>query len=315
MPCTRPLRMYWTGDYTANGKKEYVFKDPGKAYGYIDVDCGQCMSCRLKKSRETAVRAVHESKSYEKNCFITLTVDDAHMEQVFPGGGLNHRPFQLFMKKLRKNFEGFTEVVHPMTGKKVKPIRALMCGEYGELLMRPHYHACLFNFDFDDKYLFRTVGTVKLYRSPTLEKLWSYGFSTIGEVNFDSACYLARYVTKKITGDMSDDHYFNPITGEIMKKEYIQFPRGYGLGRLFYEQYGEQWFEQDLVRTEKGFKMKPPKYYERIYDLEQPEKLEQIKKKRIRKALENKEDFSMDRMATIERVQKAKQEFYAKRKI
>ena len=41
------------------------------------------------------------------------------------------------MKRLRKKY-----------GSK---IRFFQCGEYGELYGRPHYHACLLNFDFPDK--------------------------------------------------------------------------------------------------------------------------------------------------------------------
>ena len=86
-------------------------------------------------------------------------------------------------------------------------VRFFHCGEYGELLYRPHYHACLFGFDFSDKVLWSTRGGVRLYRSKILEKLWTFGFSTIGDVTFESAAYVARYCTKKITGDKADEHY------------------------------------------------------------------------------------------------------------
>ena len=44
--------------------------------------------------------------------------------------------------------------------------------EYGDKLMRPHYHACLFGFDFPDRVLWSIRDNVRLYRSSILEKLW-----------------------------------------------------------------------------------------------------------------------------------------------
>ena len=203
MTCYHPLTAYWTGELNDNGKRVYTF-NASKAYRDlppIQLPCGQCIGCRLARSLDTATRAVHESSCYSKNCFITLTVNPENIEKVFPGGGLAHEPWQKFMKRLRKRFSGVDFVDCP-DGKNPDnwnyyPIRALMCGEYGSLLNRPHYHACLFNFDFSDKYLWTTRCGVPLYRSSSLEELWPYGFSTIGEVTFESAAYLSRYVTKK----------------------------------------------------------------------------------------------------------------------
>ena len=77
MPCYSPLTMYWTGQYTDlfHTKKKYSFK---KTEGYTDaivqqVPCGQCVGCRLERSRQWAIRCMHESQLHEKNCFITLT--------------------------------------------------------------------------------------------------------------------------------------------------------------------------------------------------------------------------------------------------
>jgi hypothetical protein len=101
-------------------------------------------------------------------------------------------------------------------------VRFFMCGEYGENLGRPHFHACLFGFDFIDKYFHKhTPAGERLYRSPTLERLWPFGHSSLGEVTFESAAYVARYVTKKITGDPAKEHYryTDPDTGEIFDRE------------------------------------------------------------------------------------------------
>ena len=45
--------------------------------------------------------------------------------------------------------------------------------------------------------LFKKSSKGNIYTSELLSKLWPYGFSTVGEVTFESAAYVARYVMKK----------------------------------------------------------------------------------------------------------------------
>ena len=119
------------------------------------MPCGQCIGCRLERSRQWAIRCVHEASLWPDNCFVTLTFDD---DNIISSGSLVKADFQKFMKRLRKRFG--------------KGVRYFHCGEYGDLLGRPHHHACLFNFSFPDRYLWSSSGGVNLYRSPTLEELW-----------------------------------------------------------------------------------------------------------------------------------------------
>lgn len=139
MPCYHPLTGYRSksGRDPKSGKWPLTF-DLSNAYidMPVTVPCGQCIGCRLDKSRDWAVRCLHEASLYQDNCFITLTYDDAHLD---PLGSLNKDDFVKFMKRLRFQY-----------GPK---IRFFHCGEYGTLLNRPHHHACIFNFDFYDKEL------------------------------------------------------------------------------------------------------------------------------------------------------------------
>ena len=128
------------------------------------------------------------------------------------------RDFQLFAKKLRQDqkFKG-------MDGK--NGIRFYHCGEYGlccrkcglsgsfcrcerfyASIGRPHYHACIFNYDFPDKVPYKVTpqGHV-LYVSKQLSRLWPFGFSTIGDLSWQSAAYTARYVMKKRNGALCDE--------------------------------------------------------------------------------------------------------------
>lgn len=227
----------------ANGKWPLVFN---KRDGYCDLEvqipCGQCIGCRLERSRQWAVRCVHEASLYPRNCFITLTYDDSHL----PGISLVPRDYVLFMKRLRKRFGS--------------GIRFFHCGEYGSLNLRPHHHAILFNFDFEDKVLWSVRSGVRLHRSAALESLWPYGFSTIGDVTFESAAYVARYVLKKVTGSDAQDHYKGRVT------EYVTMSRKPGIAYDWFRRYSSDIYPNDYVVIRGGVKCKPPRYYDNLYD-------------------------------------------------
>ena len=189
MACYHPLKGYRSSELTKNGKRKIVFnRNQGYADLPVTVPCGQCIGCRLERSRQWAIRCHHEASLYENNSFITLTYADEYLPQ---NGSLDLNAQQKFFKRLRKKYGS--------------GIRFYACGEYGSKFGRPHYHACLFNHDFADKTLWKITNDVPLYRSSSLEELWPYGHSSVGNVTFQSAAYVARYILKKITGEHADN--------------------------------------------------------------------------------------------------------------
>jgi hypothetical protein len=221
-------------------------------------------------------------------------------------GSLDVRDFQLFMKKLRKRFSGVDDVVNSSTGEVTKPIRFFHCGEYGEQYKRPHYHACLFNFDFPDKKLWRrTKQGHMVWRSPALEELWPYGYCEIGAVTFESAAYVARYIMKKVNGDGADDHYMtvDPATGEIrmLKPEYVTMSRRPGIGHGWYEKYKDDVYPSDEV-VMRGRLMKPPRYYDRQLQIDDGFTYDEIKSKREDLAKLNLDDNTSKRLLVKEQV-------------
>lgn len=155
--------------------------NPISVVGVGLVPCGHCLECVSRYSTEWTARCVLEASLYKKNCMITLTYDEASLPA---SGKLERSDYQKFLKRLRKKFSDIK-------------IRYYGCGEYGSLKGRPHFHIILFNFDFDDKYFYKTDKKgVRLYRSDTLEKLWTFGFSTIGEVNSHTVKYCTKYLQK-----------------------------------------------------------------------------------------------------------------------
>ena len=237
---------------------------------------------------------MHEASLYKDNCFITLTYDEEHLPEDY---SLHYDDFQRFMKRLRKRFQG-------------KTIRFYMAGEYGENFGRPHFHACIFNLDFEDKYLWqKTDSGSKIYRSKILEELWPFGYSSIGEVNFQSAAYVARYIMKKVTGDMAEQHYeeVNFTTGEIIqrKPEFNKMSLKPGIGYNWYQKFKDDVYPHDYVIVN-GKKCKPPKFYDKKYADDYPYEFDQLQWDREKSAKAQVFDNTPERLLVKEEVLKAK---------
>ncbi|AXL14629.1 replication initiator protein [Microviridae sp.] len=305
MPCYFPRQGYPASQPNENGKKPISFQRPHGFQGEpVTIPCGQCIGCRLERSRQWAIRCMHEAQMWEDNCFITLTYSP---ENIPPYGNLRLEDWQLFMKRYRKKFT-------KCDGTK---IRFFMCGEYGDnlehskngILGHPHYHACIFNHNFDDRVLHSVNNNVPLYTSATLAKLWPYGFSTIGDVTFDSAAYTARYVLKKVVGKNAVQAYecVDPKTGEIinLKREFTTMSRRPGVGKTWYDKYKGD-LKKDFI-TVNGVKVNPPKYYDSQLELEYPDKLEELKqqrKEKLQKAQANEKVY--DRLTAAHKIKQKK---------
>lgn len=293
MPCYHPIKGYRSKTKNDSGKRPLVFN---RTHGYYDrpvtVACGQCIGCRLERSRQWAIRCLHEAQLYDRNCFITLTYDNEHLPE---NNSLVLEDFQKFMKRLRK---------HAAPQK----IRFFHCGEYGEKHQRPHYHACIFNYDFDDKQHYSTRNHCRLYVSDTLRSLWSFGFSTIGDVTFESAAYVARYITKKVTGKAAVDHY-NDIdyeTGEVLSErlpEYVTMSRRPGLGKGWLEKYKTDVYPDDFIVI-RGRKVRVPRFYDTNYELDEPENFNNIKQRRLQNAKKYENDNNYKRLEVKEQCKK-----------
>lgn len=259
MKCTNPQKI-WINQKT--GVYQYKFDKYCVEDKYIIIPCKKCAACQENYKSELALRAIHELAYTEESMFITLTVAPEHMEEVFPGSNLRHRPFQLFMKRFRT-------YLTRKYGDKAPKIRYLMCGEYGAEKNRPHYHAIIFGYRFKDMYQWfdrgRDNSKFKLFRSFELEKLWKFGFSRIGNVSIESVKYLAKYVVKKY--DELEERYVE-TTGEILKRPYIVYPRGRekgGLGYLYFLHNCEQMFARGFFINKNGMKQPIPRYYKRKF--------------------------------------------------
>lgn len=225
-------------------------KNPHREGEELTVPCGQCIGCRFNRAENWTTRMMHEAQLHDHNAFITLTYSDDNLPA---DGSLNPEDVTRFFKRLRKALGG-------------KKILYYYCGEYGENFSRPHYHIALFGYDFSsDRVPHRESENGTIYRSPLLEKLWPYGFSEIGNLEYDSARYVASYVQKKVTGKKQEAHYtMMREDGEILSllPEFARMSRRPAIGLRWLEKYADDVYNYDVCFVGDK-KLRPPAYYDK----------------------------------------------------
>lgn len=280
MSCYKPLRAFKTpGGVVFNELSRHDI------LGRIDLPCGQCIGCRLKRARDWSFRIMHEASLHADNCFVTLTYG---RDKVPAGGSLDYRDFQLFMKRVRKASPN--------------KVRFFMCGEYGPLNLRPHYHAILFNINFNDRVpIGKSAAGVVYFDSPKLRDLWSHGHVSVQDVNQQAAAYCARYIVDKVTGDAAEAHYAGRVP------EFCHCSLKPGIGADWFRKFHTDVYPHDFVVVD-GTKYSPPKYYDRLKRRLNPAsvELDRIEFARQERAKLAFADNTAERLATREVVHKAR---------
>ena len=260
---------------------------------YDDVPCGQCIECRLNYARSWSCRIMNEVSLYpESTCwFVTCTYDDDHLPPARPiikvddeTGEITTRisefnticlkDHQDFMKRLRRHFADKSDM-------KVKFFASL---EYGEKSLRPHIHYILFGVYLDDLRLYKiTPSGDKLYTSECLQSIWNYpyeerGFVTVGAVTVDSASYIARYAIKK--RKMIDTKFYEDMG---IDPERLVMSRRPGIGKEWFEQHKDEIYDCDeivLPSRTGAITVKPPRYYDKLFEVISMDQFEKIKENR-----------------------------------
>lgn len=210
---------------------------------------------------------------HQRSSFITLTYRD-----VPDGGGLVLEDLQRFFKRLRKRLEP-------------RRVRFFACGEYGEENQRPHYHACVFGHGFDDRFA-QVRAVPPLYRSTLLESVWTQGHSSVGELSYESAAYVARYVMKKLTGKRAEDEYGS------RRAPFVCMSLKPGVGSTWFDKFGGDVFPADEI-VHDGRHHRVPRYYDsKLDDLV----LKEFKAQRRAAAELHSDDQSDSRLVVRERV-------------
>jgi hypothetical protein len=251
----------------------------------LQIPCGQCIGCRLEYSRQWAIRCVLEAQKWKYNYFLTLTYDDEHLPTSIPkinnetgevvfndNSSLDRRDVVLFIKHLRRELDR----LYGHQG-----VRVFYCGEYGEKYSRPHYHILLFNsVCLSDLVLYKKNLGNPLYNSKFLDKIWKKGFVVVGNVTFESAAYVARYIMKKQKGPGSADYY--AALGVV--PEFTGCSRRPGIARFYYDDNSDNIYRYDRLYVSKAngdvLSVRPPAYFDRLFRACHPDEFVEINWKR-----------------------------------
>lgn len=204
--------------------------------GIFPVPCGNCMACRISRTAEWSTRIEHEMKGKD-SCFITLTYNKDYADEK---SSLVKTDLVKFFKRLRKAID--------------TPIKYYACGEYGDIGNRPHYHAIIIGWKPDDVYGYLRTGKEILRQSKLVEKLWKYGYSSVGTATPDSIQYVTGYVRKKINGKKQFETY-----------GYREPPfalQSLGIGKEYALENINHFFKGYI--TKNGKKIPIPRYYKKL---------------------------------------------------
>lgn len=146
-----------------------------------------------------------ESVKHEACAFVTLTYAEDHLPV---GGTLVPKDPQDWLKRLRR-------AVAP------RKVRFFLVGEYGDEKQRPHYHCALFGlsgclFGYREDFLRKKCGCPPC---SCIRSTWGKGDTDNAFLEPDSAAYLAKYVTKKMTSG------HDPVAAEFLKGRHPEFAR------------------------------------------------------------------------------------------
>lgn len=294
-------------------------------FTYQTIPCGQCEDCRIKRSKEWAQRIILESQQYEHNWFLTLTYNDDNLINNVEwsvsrlDGELGFTPFlnkddfTAFKKRLLSRMRD----KYGYTG-----IRFFECGEYGSKNGRPHFHAIFFNLPIPDLELVKNVSLggkqYSYYHSKMIDECWSKGYVMIGEVSWESAAYVARYVVKKFKGEDAKAYSAICAAADVPEQppEFINMSRRPGIARKYYDEEHQEFYKNDNIVLPNGRNVQPCRYFDKLFDLEHPEEMQNIKEERQRLAafkemnkfkgstVDNFQEFKQKEQAAKERARK-----------
>lgn len=260
---------------------------------FTHIPCGKCLECKINDSKEWAQRSVCEAAMHHNNWFITLTYDDEHIPSPIPTFSRHSLEFGLWSPLLYEDFQSFVKRLRERLRYKLgdSDLRFFMCGEYGPTNGRPHFHVIFYDLpliDLERLELKSVKGrSYTLLTSKLIEDTWGKGFIKIGEVNWETSAYVGRYVLKKFNNleefdycKLCYDNFWEPLPPEMR-----QASRRPGLGREYYDTHKDEIYSSDTVVMPNGKTAKPCSYYDRLFDLDDPELLDSIKAVRKDKAL------------------------------
>lgn len=227
--CINPIVV---GYRIVDGKYEFDWSNSQHYPLTMYLRCGRCIECETQRTREWAVRICLEAKHHVDNCCLTLTYSPEKVP-----GELVKKDVQDFLKRLFKN-------------EHLKGVKRFYCGEYGSKYGRPHYHCILFGYRPPDLEYFFTRNGQHYFKSKIVDKNWQQGYVLVGDVNYNSAFYCAKYLQKTLQDNINDGRC----------KPFIEMSRRPGIG---YNDAKYVDYDNDLIYCN-GYYHKVPRYFDKV---------------------------------------------------
>lgn len=249
MACYHPIDAY-----RLEGGGVKIGYEPKGSTSKLLIPCGTCYGCRMEYAQLWSIRCQHEAALYDRNLFVTLTYDDAHLKW---HRSLEVRDVQLFLKRLRRRFDGHLSLPERSGA---APIRYFAAGEYGAETDRPHWHLLLFNLNLPDY-----DGRARAHGLDSLSDLWPHGGHEVDQFTPGRAAYVAGYASKKVAGRIARRlkyEVMHPETGEIFERrpEFSTKSLKPGLGMWYFHRYRRD-FQHGYIPLRGGQKLRLPRLY------------------------------------------------------
>lgn len=269
--CIKPVSAWLVA-----GRSQPVFRKPLSSVSadFLSLPCGKCEPCELNRVSSMSARMVHEASLHASSFFLTLTYDEAHLPS---DGNLVPQHWTKFIGKLR--------AATRRRSSDAPKLRFVACGEYGDRLGRPHYHAIVFGLDLTDRRIWsRSKRGDDLFCSDWLSAIWGKGNVIVGEVTSHSCSYVAAYTVKSVGGERVSTYFSNP-SGDIVRRvpPFARYSTHPGIGAFWYDEYSSDCFPSDFL-VSGGRKSAIPRYYFKRFAAAQPAAAAAVKARRVEAA-------------------------------
>lgn len=244
--------------------------------------CKKCNGCIMDRGKSWANRMEMELPYHEQAWFLTLTYDDNHAPMSYDQGlgvdeetgeivtenlTLDYSDLEKFWKRLRRWTEYNNRAIYvEYKGKKKNDLMYYAGGEYGGKTHRPHYHAIVYGLNIKKEELkeYKRARGKVYYTCDWLTKIWGKGYVIIGQAEWQSMAYTARYCTKKAYGKNAKEYY----KALAVQPEESRMSKEPAIGLRYYEEHKDEIYQKDKITLKNGRSCKPPTYFDKLFDLE-----------------------------------------------
>lgn len=250
----------------------------------VVTPCGICEICRKNFAHMWGTRVYHESLSYDKCCFVTLT----YAPENLPFGPLG-RP-TIDISDIQNFLKSWREYIYP------EKIRYFCGCEYSPENKLPHYHMAVFNASvFDSRVFSNHVERDGGYSVDC--RFWDKGFVHVGNLEIGSSNYVAGYALKKVMGS-AHKHYYEDL-GIVPPRALMS--RRPGIGAEFMTKFAEP-ISRLLSCSVEGYVTALPKYYKDKLNIRELPQYQDFKAEMLERQLERN---IRERGSTIEDLKKS----------